>query len=48
MKKVASLQPANEGEKRRGKRGKANRKIKKNKVCELKKGFYLCSPKTRG
>jgi hypothetical protein len=32
-----------------GKRGKKRQtKIKKNKVCKFKKGFYLCSPKRKG
>jgi len=38
-----------EGREKRGRNGeKGKRKIIKNKVCKIKKGFYLCSPKRKG
>jgi hypothetical protein len=42
------LQPVTEGDKRGEGTGKRRAKIIKNKVCKIKKGFYLCSPKRKG
>jgi hypothetical protein len=42
------LQPANEERILEKDKRKTNFKNKKNKVCRIKKGFYLCSPKRKG
>jgi hypothetical protein len=47
-KKVTSLQPANEEEKRGKGAKKGASENKKIKVCKFKKGSYLCSPKRKG
>jgi hypothetical protein len=47
---VATFAARKRGKKRRerGSGKKASFKKIKNKVCKEEKGFYLCSPKTRG